>query len=134
MQSPEGLDDSEEDLPLSDTSTIVDNQQPASQLSGQSDSASESESEDSEPQADLDLRNIPIDIPPLISAPFAMADITFKLPRLSGEANTMNVEDFLGALELSFPSLDRQFADGPMRERARGLTFQSYLDSPARQY
>ena len=133
---PRDPDDNEEDLPLSDTSTIVDNQQPASQSSGQSDpsSESESESEDSEPQADFDLRNIPIDIPAPIAAPFAMADIPFKPPRFSGEANTLNVEDFLGAIELSFPSLDRQFADGPLRERARGLTLQSYLDGPARQY
>ena len=135
VQSPEGsLRDNEEDLDsFSDTSTVVGNQQPASQSSGQSDSSSEGESEDLESQADLDFRNIPIDIPP-ITAPLAMADIPFKPPCFSGEANTINVEDFLGALELSFPSLDRQFADGLLRERARGLTLQSNLDGPARQY
>ena len=40
----------------------------------------------------------------------------------------MNVEDFLNALKLSFPSLNRQFPDAPQRERARGLAMQSYLD------
>lgn len=40
----------------------------------------------------------------------------------------MNVDDFLSALELSFPSLDGQFPDAPQRERARGLALQSYLD------
>jgi len=56
-----------------------------------------------------------------------------KPESLSGDKDTVNVEDFLDGVELSFPCFD-QIADKCKRERAKVLALQSHLDGKAKQF
>lgn len=57
----------------------------------------------------------------------------FKPENFSGEKNTIQVEDFLDTLELSFPCLD-SITDAAKKERAKVLALQSHLEGEAKQF
>lgn len=121
---------------LSDSSTIAASQRPDS-IAGSQRGVNSNQLSNPNGLGNQFFQNIPVDIPfdrPVDMAALAEAGIQFKPPRFSGEEGTLNIEDFLNALELLFPSIDRQFPNEAQNQRARGLTLQSYLDGPARQY
>ena len=120
---------------LSDTSTLAaGSQRESDQENHVSVVSNRSQSSGFDPIPGQEFRNVPVQIPGNI--PEDMVDLShqFQPPRLSGEEGTLTLGDFISALELSFPALDRQFPNPQQNQRAKGLTLQSYLDGPARQF
>ncbi|RPB27771.1 hypothetical protein L211DRAFT_845790 [Terfezia boudieri ATCC MYA-4762] len=60
--------------------------------------------------------------------------LLFRPKRFSGEGNTVCIEDFLDILRFCFMDWDTQNLEPAMKERAKVLTLQSYLDGKAKQY
>lgn len=120
--------------PLSGVSDIVPIHSP------EIDSPSSSE-EEADNFRDIIIPTLP-DIPVITAPPNIMAnrlaDLSWmaliKPEEFSGEKLTVDIQDFLDTLEMSFPLLENQIADPVRLERAKVLTLQSHLIGKAKQF